>query len=193
MDAAEALVLDYGFSGTTVDAVISRAGVTKGAFFHHFPAKADLARALVERYAELDAQHLEQTMARAERLSRDPLQQLLIFVGLFEEEMEALTEPFPGCLFAAYCYQAQLFDEATIDVSRKAFTLWRDRIRQKLEEITSTYPPREDVDLESLADMMSTIFEGAFVLSRTLTDSGLVAEQLVHYRTYLRLVFEPGT
>ena len=44
LDAAEALVFDHGFSATSLDKVIALAGVTKGAFFHHFERKAELGR-----------------------------------------------------------------------------------------------------------------------------------------------------
>ena len=54
LDAAEALILDHGFGATSVDAVVARAGITKGAFFHHFPSKAELGRALIERFAQAD-------------------------------------------------------------------------------------------------------------------------------------------
>lgn len=190
LDAAEALILDHGFSGTTVEAVIGGAGVTKGAFFHHFTSKVDLGHALVERYAALDAEHLERTLGRAERLSRDPLQQLLLFVGLFEEELESLTEPYPGCLFASYCYQARLFDEETMRVVQRAMQRWRERVGAKLREVAERHPPRASVDLDSLADMLLTIFEGAFILSRTMQEPKLIARQLAHFRTYLELIFE---
>lgn len=190
MDAAEMLILEHGFAGTPVDAIIGEAGVTKGAFFHHFPSKSDLARALVERYAAADAEHLEENMARAERLSRDPLQQLLIFVGLFEESMGELTEPFPGCLFASYVYEAQLFDAGTHELIRRAVLQWRKRLREKLEEVAASYPPRVDVDLDALADLMWATFEGSFILSKTMRDPAAVSAQLRQYRTYLELLFD---
>lgn len=189
LDAAEELVLEHGFGGTTVEAVIGRAGVTKGAFFHHFASKAALGHALVERYASLDAEHFAVTLKRAERLSRDPLQQLLIFVTLFEEEMEVLTEPFPGCLFASYCYQAGLFDEETMEIVRRSMRRWRDTLGAKLREVAERHAPRREADLGSLADMLMTIFEGAFVLSKTLEEPKLVAGQLAHFRAYLELLF----
>ena len=58
------------------------AGVTKGAFFHHFASKADLGRAILDRYAAEDLETLDRTWAQAEGLARDPLGQLLVFVGL---------------------------------------------------------------------------------------------------------------
>ncbi len=189
MDAAEGLILDHGFAGTTVDAVLEQAGVSKGAFFYHFDSKSDLGHALVQRYARRDAEHLQETLDRAERLSRDPVQQLLIFVALFEEEMEALTEPYPGCLFASYCYQARLFDEETLAIAREAMVRWRERVSDKLEEAVERHSPRISVDIDHVADMLMVIFEGAFVLSQTLEDPSVVAAQLRQYRNYLELIF----
>jgi TetR/AcrR family transcriptional regulator, transcriptional repressor for nem operon len=191
MDAAEALILEQGFAATAIDRVIERAGITKGTFFYHFKSKAELAYALVERYAALDAEHLERNLARAERLGRDPLQQVLIFVGLFREEAAELTEPYPGCLFASYCYEAQLFDERTLGIGRDAMRRWRERFGTKLAQVTERHPPRLPTTGDSLADTILTIFEGAFILSRTLNEPQVVADQLGHYRNYLELLFSP--
>lgn len=189
MDAAEELILQTGFTSASVDRVIERAEVTKGTFFYHFATKAALARALVDRYAELDMAHLHGKMDRAEKLARDPLQQLLIFVGLFEEEFGNLTEPYPGCLFASYVMEAGLFEDATIDAVVETFRAWRLRVGDKLREIADRHPPRLEVDLDSLADMISVVFEGAFLLSKTYDDPGTVGQQLRHYRNYLELLF----
>lgn len=189
LDAAEGLILEHGYAATPVDAIIEGAGVTKGAFFHHFPSKGDLARALVERYAAADADHLEGHMARAERLARDPLQQLLVFVGLFEEELAELPGPSPGCLYASFCYEAGLFDAGTHAVIRGAVAHWRERLGAKLREAAAKHPPRGDVDLDTLSDLLWVVFEGAFVLSRALGDRRAVAAQLRHYRHYLELLF----
>lgn len=190
LDAAEALVMAHGFAATTVDAIIARAGVTKGAFFHHFASKAELGRALVERYAALDAAHLESAMARAERLATDPLQQMLLFVGLAIEELEGgPADALPGCLFASYCYEAQLFDETTHAAIRGAVQRWRERVGGKLREVVARHPPRRDVDPTSLADALWVAFEGAFVLARATGERGALAAQLRHYRSHLELLF----
>lgn len=190
MDAAETLILDHGFGGTTVDSIIDLAGVSKGAFFHHFSSKAELGKKLVQRYADEDAEHLEQTLRKAEGLSNDPLQQLLIFIKLFEQEIESLEEPFPGCLFASYLQQSELFDHNILEIIRESILLWRTRVLDKLKEIEQKYPPRQDVDLVSLADMLMVIFEGSFVLSQSLNENKIIAQQLSHYHNYLSLLFK---
>lgn len=192
MNAAESIILDKGFGGTTVNNVIEQAGVSKGAFFHHFSSKAELGEKLVQRYADEDAEHLEQTLAKAEGLSDDPLQQMLIFIKLFEQEIESLEEPFPGCLFASYLQQSELFDHTILDIIRKSMLLWRTRVLDKLKKVEQKHPPRRDVDLESLADMLMVIFEGAFVLSQSLNENKIISQQLSHYHSYLKLLFDPN-
>lgn len=189
LDAAERLILDRGFSGTSVGRISERAGVTKGAFFHHFDSKADLAHALMERFADADLDQLEENLGRAEGLSRDPLQQLLILVGLYQEKMERLSEPYPGCLFASYLHEAEILEDETLAVPRDVMRTWRERILAKLRDAAEAHPPVHEVDLESLADMLTVVFEGAFVVSKTLEEADVVARQLDHYRTYLELLF----
>jgi TetR/AcrR family transcriptional repressor of nem operon len=189
LDAAQALILDHGYGSTTVDAVVGRVGITKGAFFHHFGSKSDLALALVERYAQLDREHLEHHMERARKLASDPLQQLLILIGLYEEDFEALAEPFPGCLFASYIYENKLFDAKTIEVLRGSTLMWRHAAREMLEKVAATHPPRVPVDLDSLADLFYALTEGSFIMTKTLGDKTLLARHTRHLRTYLELLF----
>ncbi|WP_298724474.1 TetR/AcrR family transcriptional regulator [uncultured Ferrovibrio sp.] len=191
MDAAQELILQAGFSATSVDTVIAKAGLTKGAFFYHFKSKAELAHALVLRDAERDAAHLEELLARAETLSRDPLQQVLICIGLYEEEMAKLTAPFPGCLYASYCYEAQLFDDTTMDIVRRAFSDWAGRVAGKLRQVIALYPPRLPVTADGLAEMGLAVIEGAYILSKVNRDPKAVAAQFRHYRNYLELLFAP--
>jgi TetR/AcrR family transcriptional regulator, transcriptional repressor for nem operon len=184
-------MLEHGFAGTSVDQVIAAAGTTKGGFFHHFASKQELARALVERYVAEDMRLLDDLFTRAERLSRDPLQQLLLFVGLQEEAADDLAGDDPGCLYASFCYERDLVGEATRELIADAVLAWRTRTRAKLDEVVALYPPRLPVDLDALADEGLAVFEGAYVLSRALDEPRLLKGQLRHFRNYLELLFGP--
>lgn len=192
MDSAEALILEQGFAGTSIDGIIGRAGVTKGTFFYHFDNKAALAHALVERWSRLDIGHLEEKMAAAEAGSDDPRDQLLAFIDAFIAEARALTEPYPGCLFASYCSEAGLFDADTLEVIERTYLHWRQRVGDKLVQVADRYPPTLSVPTQTLADMLTVTFEGAFIVSKTLHEPALLAEQLGHYRNYLELLFGPA-
>lgn len=189
LDAAEQLVLERGFSGTAVDHIIDEAGVTKGAFFHHFPTKQDLARALMERYAELDLDHLRTAMERAEQLASDPLEQLLVFLGLYRELFAELTEPYPGCLMASYIAESGLIEDATLEIARETMLAWREALGTKLREVAAVHPPRRPVDLDALADAVTVVAEGAFIVSRTLGEARVTADQFELHRTLVESLF----
>ena len=189
MDIAQQMVLDVGLSGTSVEKVIDRAGVTKGTFFYHFKTKHDLASALIERYAEEDRHHYADFMHKAEQLSRDPLQQLLIFVGLFIEMTEQLEEPFPGCLYAAYCYQSGAISPAVMAQVEQMMHFWRQRLSEKIEQTAALYPPKIPIETAAVADHVLTTFEGAFVLAKVMREAKLASQQLIQCRNYLELLF----
>jgi len=189
LDAAQTLILERGYSGTTVDNVLAAVGITKGAFFYHFKSKDDLAKALLHRFAEDDARIYHETRARAEKLSSDPLQQMLIFIRLFEDMFEGLEEPYPGCLFASYVYELQQFDDSTRELISDAFLEWRTLLREKFDAIAKRYPPKSEVDSAHLADAFTVVLEGAFVMGKALVEPSLVADQLKLFRNYVELLF----
>lgn len=189
LDAALDLVLERGYAGMSLDQLIQRVGITKGAFFYHFKSKKDLAMALLRRFDEADKAVLQASRQRARKLSRDPLQQLLIFVGLFEEMFEGLSEPYPGCLFASYTNELQQFDADTRALIRESFRAWRDFFREQLDAVAAKHPPRMDVDMDSLADTFSVMIEGAFIVSKSLGEPEVVTRQLRQLRNYLELLF----
>ncbi|MFC7588038.1 TetR/AcrR family transcriptional regulator [Nonomuraea antimicrobica] len=66
--AARALFVSDGFSAVTLDAICRRAGVTRGAFYHHFRNKEHIFR---EVYAA-NQEELSAIVRRAFRAEQDP-------------------------------------------------------------------------------------------------------------------------
>jgi TetR/AcrR family transcriptional repressor of nem operon len=191
LDTAQQLILSHGYGGMSVEQLIGQLGMTKGAFFHHFKSKSELARTLIQRYSDDGVALFYSALARARSYSDDPLQQLLIVIGQYEEIFEGLTEPYDGCLLAAYVYEFQQFDEHIREVVNVEFRLSRTELTKILEAVARKYPPRRKVDLQSLADGFMSLFEGAFILEKALGESGVTRQQLKHYRTYIELLFAP--
>ena len=191
LDTAQAMILDHGFAGVSVDQLITSLGLTKGAFFHHFKSKRELARTLIQRYSDEGVQLFSANLARARKLSDDPLQQLLVFIGLYEEIFDGLTEPFPGCLLASYVMEMQQFDDEMRDIINVEFYLSRTELTKLIEQIIEKYPPRAEVDAVSLADGFMSVFEGAFILEKSMEEAAITAQQLRHYKTYVELLFKP--
>jgi TetR/AcrR family transcriptional repressor of nem operon len=188
LDAAQQLVMERGFSATTVDAILDAADASKGAFFHHFDSKADLGRVLVERYARADGELLEHLMAVAESRTDDPAAQLVEFVRTFEEGIEDLSLAQPGCLFVSFVYEQFPGQEQTRALILDDVLRWRERLLAKLVEATDRRPATLPVDLSSLADHVFTTLEGGFILARATGDPMKLRDQLRHLRAYLTLL-----
>ena len=193
LDAAQKGVLRRGFGATSVDDIQAEAGISRGTFFYHYATKDHLARALIARYAEQDRLLLNGLMERAEKLATDPLQQALIFLALHEELFEDMEDADPGCLFASYSYEAGLFDTETHDLVRESVEHWRRVLGGKLEEALKRADARiSGTDPYLLADLAYGVIQGAFILTRTLEDPGLMAEHIRQFRSYLELLFGVG-
>ena len=70
--AARQLFTERGYAATSTTEIVENAGVTRGALYHHFPAKHDLFRAVFE---ELEAEVAEEVARQALR-GADALEQL---------------------------------------------------------------------------------------------------------------------
>jgi TetR/AcrR family transcriptional repressor of nem operon len=191
LQLAEEAVLAKGFAATSIEELIAGAGITKSGFFYHFKDKTELARVLLQRYIAREDKLFDELFARADALNEDPLHGFLVGLKMLAEIMSDLPAGHPGCLIAAYCYQERLFDQEVRDLNTRAVLAWRARFRDKLERIANVYPPRTQVDLDDVADMLSVIADGGIVLSKALKDKRALSRQILLYREFVRVLFQP--
>lgn len=189
MDIAQDAVLHKGFAGTSLDEIISEAGITKSGFFYHFKDKNDLAKALLQRYLDTEWAVFDGLFKQADELSEDPLHSFLIFLKLFADLMGDLPTGHPGCLVASYVYQDHMFSRDVREMTTEGHRIWRKRFRERLDKIAAGYPPRIEVDLDDLAHMLSAVADGGIILSKSLSDPSILSRQIMLYRAYVRSVF----
>jgi AcrR family transcriptional regulator len=60
LEVAEKLFAEYGYAGTSLDAIVAGADVTKGALYHHFSGKQALYEAVFERVESESARRIHQ-------------------------------------------------------------------------------------------------------------------------------------
>jgi TetR/AcrR family transcriptional repressor of nem operon len=186
---AEPAVLRQGFAGTSLDHLLKAADLTKGAFFHHFRGKADLARALVENYRANHLALFERFAAEADTGPDDPLDATLEFLRRFEAFVEARTTPLAGCIYAAYTYENRQFDSSIHAIIAKGLKRWTELYEARFEKILTRYKPKIEVSAAELAEMIIAIIEGGLILSRSYDDPHFVARQSRQFRNYLGLLF----
>jgi AcrR family transcriptional regulator len=113
LDAARAVILGEGPLALTLDAVGARAQVSKGGVLYHFPSKAALVVALVQRQIERFEVDLEQALV-TEAPGRGRFLRAYLTASLAEAEREgALTG-----LLAALVHEPGLLE------------LWREKAAQ---------------------------------------------------------------
>ena len=189
LSIAEQSVIAKGFSNTSIEEIICEAGLTKSGFFYHFPDKTALAKGLIERFKREDSAVMAAMWARAEELSDDPLQVVLIALKLMAEAFAELETVHPGCIVASVAYHDRQFDEEVRALNASAVQVWRDLLRARLAAAAERHPPVIAVDLAHLADMLPALVDGAMINERVLDERGFLVEQLLLYRSFVQAVF----
>jgi len=188
---AETLVLHNGFAGTSIDMILDKTGITKGAFFYHFKTKNVLAKALIEEFAKQDLSHMDWALKETESLKGDSLNRLLQFLQLFVDMMTGLKEPPPGCLYASYTNESNLFDPEIKGHISKTLLIWKSTMEQLINHVLEKHKMAIQEDVGSLASLFTVIFEGSYVVSKALNEPELTAKQLTHLKHYFQLLFVP--
>ncbi len=98
LDVAERLVQTRGFNGFSYADIAQELSVTKASLHYHFPSKADLGRALIDRYSARFAESLDLIDATA----RGPGDALRSYAGLYADVIAEHRMCLCGMLAAEY-------------------------------------------------------------------------------------------
>lgn len=187
--ASKKLVMSKGFAGMSIDDVLKETGLTKGAFFHYFRSKADLAEQLMRWHAEGDLNMFRSFMAQAEAAHDDPMEQLKQFLCDFEVYLSDPANPPRGCMYALYTYEDDHFQNNVKSLVAETLQTWTAMYIRKFQEVIDRYPPARPVTAKRLAEMFVSVIEGALILERAYQNAGLTARQSEQFREYLELLF----
>ena len=188
LDAAIALFLRQGYAGTSLDDILRDTGLTKGAFFHHFRSKSDLALAAAQHAGEQQARLFAECSAQAEAMSDDPLERMLVFLRLSLE----LPQTPAGCIFATYTHESAQFEPEIQAFVAERFRRWQAAYEQKFVALIAARTPALPVTAAELAQMLICMIEGGLILSSSDGNPGCLARQSQRFRQYLELLFRPA-
>lgn len=189
LDAALAVIRAKGYSAATVDDICDAAGVTKGAFFHHFKSKEELALCAAGYFASM-ADALYSTAPY--RSLRDPLDRLLAYVefrkAILQGELPEYTCLLGTMVQETYETHPAIRQACDVCISEHAATVQAD-----IAEAMRLYEIDVEWSAGSLALYTQAVIQGAFILAKAKNGPRVAAECLDHLRRYLEMLFVPRT
>jgi TetR/AcrR family transcriptional regulator, transcriptional repressor for nem operon len=189
LDAAMQMIRGQGYSATTVDDICRIAGVTKGAFFHHFKSKEGLA---VAAAAYFSAMAEELFAAQAYRTLDDPLDRLL---GYIDFRAAILDGPIPEftCLLGTMVQEAYETHPAIRQACDTYIGVHAAEVAKDIEAAKALYAPQSEWSAESLAFHTQAVLQGAYVLAKAKNGNAIARDCVAHLRRYLELLFHQPT
>lgn len=185
LDATLALVRRQGFSATSIDQLCRTAGVTKGAFFHHFESKEALGVAAAHRWTEVTTPLFE---GASYHRHRDPLDRILGYLDFRAAIVQGPLEAFT-CFAGTTVQETFAVSEAIRSACGECITDHAARLEADFEAALHKYRPREAVTAGSLALYTQTVLQGGFVLAKAKGDAGPLQDAIAHLKRYLQLLF----
>lgn len=187
LEAAVDVIRAQGYSATTVDDLCTAAGVTKGAFFHHFESKQALAVAAARHWSTTTG---ELFAGAAYHDHPTPAQRVLGYVD-FRRSLIGDDPAAYSCLVGtmtqeAFATHTDIREACAASILGHAETLEAD-IDAALSEQART----DGITASSLAVHTQAVLQGAFVVSKAADDPSVVTDSLDHLHRYLTGVLDP--
>lgn len=185
------MIRAQGLSATTVDDLCAAAGVSKGAFFHHFASKEALAVAAAEYWGETTgglfagAPYHEPARAADRVLSYVDFRASLI--GDAPERYSCLA----GTMVQEAFGNPAIRDACRDTILGHAHTLEADLVEALTDAGSGLTGAALAAEAAGLARYTQIVLQGAFVVSKAADDPAVVLDAIRHLRAYLELRMNP--
>jgi TetR/AcrR family transcriptional repressor of nem operon len=185
LEAALTMVREKGYSATTVDELCARAGVTKGAFFHHFKSKDDLGVAAATYWSQMTSGFF--AGADYHRHS-DPLDRVLGYIEFRKAILQGAVSEFT-CLVGTMVQEAYDTHPAIREACAASILTHAEKIEADIELAMRARGMVTDWTARSLALHTQAVLQGAFILAKATGGRDVAADSVDHLRRYVETLF----
>lgn len=185
LDAAFTVIRQKGYSATTVDDLCAAAGVTKGAFFHHFRSKDELGAQAAKHWSAMTGGLFAAAPYHAHP---DPLDRVLGYLA-FRKSILQGTVPEFTCLVGT---MVQEIHETSPSIRMACDATISDHaalIEADIAQAMKARAIRAEWTAQSLALHTQAVLQGAFILAKAKGGPDIAAESIDHLSRYIALLF----
>jgi TetR/AcrR family transcriptional regulator, transcriptional repressor for nem operon len=188
LEAAQDVIRAQGFAATSIDDLCKAAGVSKGAFFHHFENKEALGVAAANHWAETTSAFFETAPYHG---LNDPLDRLLGYVAFRKSIITGDIAEFT-CLVGTMTQEIYGSHPAIREACAASIFGHARTLEPDIAEAMTARRMKVDWTPASLARHVQAVLQGAFILAKSTGDRAVAIECIDHLERYLTLLFSPA-
>lgn len=152
-----------GFQAGSVDTIVLRAGVTKGALYHHFPDKASLGYAVLDEVVREPL--LSAYLEPLERSDSDPLAALQEVLRRRADDFDTVGISL-GCPLNNFAQEMSPLDEGFRERVASTLEAWTLAFADALARARDGGHVRPEVDVYRVAAFVVAAVEGSFGMAK---------------------------
>lgn len=185
LGAARDVIRQKGFTATSIDDLCQSAGVTKGAFFHHFKTKDALGVAAANYWAETTSALFAVAPYHE---PDDPLDRVLAYLDFRKSIIGGETFEYT-CLVGTMTQEVHDSAPAIRDACAASILGHAATLEADIEAAREQRDIDADWTAESLARHTQAVLQGGFILAKATGDPNLARESVDHLIRYVRALF----
>jgi TetR/AcrR family transcriptional repressor of nem operon len=173
----------HGFQGVSLNKIVEKAGVTKGALFHHFKGKSELGYAVVD---EVISKEINEFWINPMSNSVDPVGDLKkLLLGMTQMVKEDPTMMEKGCPLSNLAHEMSPLDPVFRDKLNVQFNRWRNTLEKAFEAGITAGNVKPDTDTTIAAAFVVSCFEGLISTCKSSLDMELTGKVMKGVFSYL--------
>ncbi|MFN0025451.1 MAG: TetR/AcrR family transcriptional regulator [Parvularculaceae bacterium] len=185
LDSAVGTIREQGYSATAVDDLCARAGVTKGAFFHHFPSKEALAVAAADHWSATTGALFA---GAGYHDAPTPLARVLAYIDFRRALVRGDIAEFT-CLVGTMVQEAYGASDDIRDACWRSIAGHAGTLEADIEALMAQSGVHGSWTARSLALYTQATIQGAFILAKAANDATVALDCIDHLRRYIELLF----
>lgn len=189
LEAALSVIRTKGYSATSVEELCAAAGVTKGAFFHHFKNKEELGVAAADHWSEMTGALFAQAPYHE---PANPLERVLAYVDFRKALLQGGVPDFT-CLVGTMVQETYETSPAIREACERSITGHAATLEADIEKAMRERNMAPDWSARSLALHTQAVIQGAFILAKATGGAELAADSIDHLRRYIENLFGTQT